>query len=177
MRIISGKHKGRRIRAPKKLPVRPTTDMAKEALFNILSNQYNFDQIYFLDLFAGTGNMSYEFCSRGANNIISVDSDRNCCKFIRQTAKELAMPIQTVFSDVFKFLEKTTNSFDVIFADPPYDIDQNKLELIINAVFKNKLINDYGTCIIEHSKHKSLKKLENFTELKKYGGNYFSFFK
>ena len=177
MRIISGKYKGRRIKAPKKLPVRPTTDMAKEALFNILSHQYNFDQINFLDLFAGTGNMSYEFCSRGTNNINSVDNNRNCCKFIRETAKELAMPIQIIFSDAFKFLDKTTKTFDVIFADPPYDIDQNKLELIIETVFKNKLINNYGTCIIEHSKHKSLKELENFKYLKKYGGNCFSFFK
>ena len=93
MRIISGLHKSRRINAPKKLPVRPTTDMAKEALFNIISNKYNFELIKVLDLFSGTGNISYEFCSRGTKNIQSVDIDRRCIKFINETSNKLDMKI------------------------------------------------------------------------------------
>src|SRR5210317_606039 len=107
MRIISGTHKGRKIIAPKKLPVRPTTDMAKESLFNILNNQFYFDEISVLDLFAGTGNVSYEFASRGTQHIISVDKDFGCVKFINETSETLNMPIQVIKSDVFKFLEST----------------------------------------------------------------------
>ena len=176
MRIISGLHKGRRINAPKKLPVRPTTDMAKEALFNIISNKYNFELIKVLDLFSGTGNISYEFCSRGTKNIQSVDIDRRCIKFIKETSNKLDMQIHTVCNDVYKHLEKSIKQFDIIFADPPYDINQDKLEKVIDLIFKNKLINENGVCIIEHSKHRSLDNQKNFTDRKIYGGNCFSFF-
>ena len=108
MRIISGQFKGRRISAPKKLPVRPTTDMAKEALFNILNNQYYFDDISVLDLFSGTGSISYEFASRGTKMITAVDEDFGCIKFINKTAEEFEMDIRTIKSDVFKFLEKSS---------------------------------------------------------------------
>ena len=91
MRIISGKYKGRKLVAPKKLPVRPTTDMAKEALFNILNNQYYFDEISVLDLFAGTGNISYEFASRGTENITCVDQNYGCIKYINETAELLEL--------------------------------------------------------------------------------------
>ena len=89
MRINSGNHKGRRLQAPKKLPVRPTTDMAKEALFNILSNRFDFDKLKVLDLFSGTGNISYEFCSRGTTSIQAIEKDRRCIKFIKETSKLL----------------------------------------------------------------------------------------
>ncbi|MBT8377462.1 MAG: RsmD family RNA methyltransferase, partial [Bacteroidia bacterium] len=95
MRIISGTYKGRRITAPKNLPVRPTTDMAKEALFNILNNHYYFDSIMVLDLFAGTGNISYEFASRGVEKILAVDENYKCIKFINETAESFNMPIST----------------------------------------------------------------------------------
>ena len=104
MRIISGTYKGRKIVAPAKLPVRPTTDMAKEALFNILNNQYYFDDISVLDLFSGTGNISYEFASRGTEDITAVDDNYGCIKFINSTAENFDMPIKTIKSDVFKFL-------------------------------------------------------------------------
>ncbi|MBT8298006.1 MAG: RsmD family RNA methyltransferase, partial [Maribacter sp.] len=108
MRIISGKHRSKRITAPKKLPVRPTTDMAKEALFNILNNRYYFEDISFLDLFAGTGNISYEFASRGTKELVSVDADYGCIKFIDKISTELDFGISTIKSDVFSFLEKTS---------------------------------------------------------------------
>ena len=123
MRIISGTYKGRKIIAPAKLPVRPTTDMAKEALFNILNNQYYFDDISVLDLFSGTGNISYEFASRGTEDITAVDDHYACIKFINDTAELFEMPIKTIKSDVFKFLENFGQQYSIIFADPPYDFE------------------------------------------------------
>lgn len=176
MRIISGKYKSKRILAPKNLPVRPTTDMAKESLFNILNNLYYFDTISVLDLFSGTGNISYEFASRGTENIISVDVNYGCIKFINQTAKELETSICTFKSDVYKFLEKTPLKVDVIFADPPYDFEQEQFLRIVDTVFERNLLNEEGILIIEHSKHTDLSKHQKYTYNKRYGGNVFSFF-
>lgn len=176
MRIISGEFKGRRIMAPKKLPVRPTTDMAKESLFNILNNLYYFDDISVLDLFSGTGNISYEFASRGTDKITAVDADYGCIKFINETAEDFKMPISTIRSDVFKFLENAANKFTVIFADPPYDMPLEEFEKIPSLIFSNGLLEDNGTLIVEHSKHTDLSSLENFSYSKNYGGNAFSFF-
>ena len=123
MRIISGTFKARRIMAPKKLPVRPTTDMAKEALFNILNHRYHFHDISVLDLFSGTGNISYEFASRGTESIVAVDQNFHCTKFISQTSEGFDMPIQVIKADVFGFLEKTKQPQTIIFADPPYELE------------------------------------------------------
>ena len=177
MRIISGLFKGRRVRAPKKLPSRPTTDMAKEGLFNILYNQYDFQDIKVLDLFSGTGNISYEFCSRGVKLIQSVDKDRRCVEFIKKTAKDLNMSIQAIEANVYSFLQKNNGKFDIIFADPPYKMELENFEKLIYLIFKNKIINKNGICIIEHSKYKDLSKIDNFKEIKCYSGNCFSFFK
>jgi 16S rRNA (guanine(966)-N(2))-methyltransferase RsmD len=176
MRIVSGEHKGRKIIAPKKLPVRPTTDMAKESLFNILNNLYYFDEISVLDLFAGTGNISYEFASRGTEQIISVDKDFGCTKFISETSETLEMSIQAIKSDVFKFLESSNQKFSVIFADPPYNFDLEMFSKIPELVFSNNLLEDDGVLIVEHSKHTNLSGLENYSHSKSYGGNVFSFF-
>lgn len=176
MRIISGIFKGRKIVAPAKLPVRPTTDMAKEALFNILNNQYYFDDISVLDLFAGTGNISYEFASRGTEQITSVDDHFGCIKFINTTAEGFEMPITTIKSDVFKFLENNNQQYSIIFADPPYDFDVELFSKIPQLVFKNNLLQEEGLLIIEHSKHTDLSHLEYYSHSKKYGGNMFSFF-
>lgn len=176
MRIISGKYKGRRIVAPKNLPVRPTTDMAKEALFNILNNYFNFTNLKILDLFSGTGNISYEFASRGADAIISVDADFGCVNFIKKTAKEFEMDITPIKSDVFKFLEKNKSEYDIIFADPPYGLEQKDFEKIVDLVFENNLLSKDGMMILEHSKYTNLEKKENFTFGKTYGGSVFSFF-
>ena len=104
MRIISGKYKGRRITAPKNLPVRPTTDLAKESLFNILNNHYYFDSISVVDLFSGTGNIAFEFASRGTSKIHAVDGNYNCVKFINKISTEFNFPINAFKNDVFKFL-------------------------------------------------------------------------
>ena len=176
MRIISGKYKGRRISAPKNLPVRPTTDMSKEALFNILNNHFNLTELKVLDLFAGTGNISYEFASRGSEPIIAVDANFGCVSFIKKTTDEYEFNITAIKSDVFQFLEKTKGDFDIIFADPPYDLDQAKFEKINELVFQNELLNEEGMLIIEHSKHTKLNHLQHFSFQKNYGGSVFSFF-
>ncbi|MFS4493948.1 RsmD family RNA methyltransferase [Maribacter sp. 2308TA10-17] len=176
MRIISGKYKSRRIAAPNKLPVRPTTDMAKEALFNILNNNYYFDEIAVLDLFSGTGNISYEFASRGCEKITAVDGDYGCVQFINKTATELDLNISAFKSDVFSFLEKTALKSDIIFADPPYDLAIESFEKIPELVFKNDLLSKDGLLIIEHAKQTDLSHMDHFSKKRKYGGSVFSFF-
>lgn len=176
MRIISGKYKGRRITPPKGLPVRPTTDMSKEALFNVLNNYFNFSELKVLDLFAGTGNISFEFGSRGSENITSVDADFGCTKFIKQIAQEFDFNIAAIKSDVFKFLEKSNTSYDIIFADPPYGLDQATFEKIVTTVFEKELLQEDGMMIIEHSKYTKLDHMSNFSFQKSYGGSFFSFF-
>ncbi|MCM5662875.1 RsmD family RNA methyltransferase [Galbibacter mesophilus] len=176
MRIISGKYKGKRLIAPSKLPVRPTTDFAKEALFNILNNQFYFDETTVLDLFSGTGNISYEFASRGALSITSVDGDAGCVKYISKIKDELDFPIKPIKSDVFAFLEKTTQQADIVFADPPYNFDLEQFQKIVTLIFENNLLSEEGILIIEHSKHTDLSDFKGFTEARKYGGSVFSFF-
>jgi 16S rRNA (guanine966-N2)-methyltransferase len=176
LRIISGKHKGRRISPPKNLPVRPTTDMSKEALFNILNNHFNFSGLKVLDLFAGTGNISYEFASRGCEPIVSVDGDFGCVSFIKKTAAEFEFDITAIKSDVFKFLEKAKGDYDIIFADPPYGIEQIDFEKIITLIFEKELLEEDGMLIIEHSKYTKMEHLPNFSFQKSYGGSFFSFF-
>ncbi len=176
MRIISGKYKGRRISPPKGLPVRPTTDMSKEALFNVLNNHFNFEGLKVLDLFAGTGNISYEFASRGCTPITSVDGDFGCVKFIKQVATEYDFNIAATKSDVYSYLEKCKTSYDIIFADPPYGFEQKTFERIIELVFKRDLLNEDGMMVIEHSKYTKLDHMIHFSFQKSYGGSIFSFF-
>jgi 16S rRNA (guanine(966)-N(2))-methyltransferase RsmD len=176
MRIISGKHKGRRLVAPKNLPVRPTTDMCKESLFNILNNYFNFHGLKVLDLFAGTGNISYEFASRGAGPITCVDGDMSCVNFIKKTSTELDLDLSVIKSDVFNFLGKSKASYDIIFADPPYNLSQDNFEKIILLIFENELLDEEGMLIVEHSKHTKLDYLSNFSFSKSYGGSVFSFY-
>ena len=176
MRIISGKHKGRRIQAPKKLPVRPTTDMAKEALFNVLNNNFNFSGLRILELFAGTGNISYEFASRGSHPITCVDGDFGCVSFIKKTANEFDFAITALKSDVFAYLERSKNSYDIIFADPPYFLIQNDFEKVVTLIFDNQILDTDGMLIIEHSKDTSLEHMTHFSFAKRYGGTVFSFF-
>ncbi len=176
MRIISGKHKGRRLSAPKNLPVRPTTDMAKESLFNIINNNFYFENLSVIDLFSGTGNISFEFASRGTQNVYSIDKHFACVKYVNSTAKELDLDINTYKSDVYKFIEKTPLKADVIFADPPYDFETEQFLKIANIIFDRKILNEEGLLVIEHSKHTDLSTHPNFSYSKKYGGNMFSFF-
>jgi len=176
MRIVSGKHKGRRITAPGNLPVRPTTDMAKEALFNILNNDYYFDQVRVLDLFSGIGSISLEFASRGSSHIVSVDSHHGCVNFLEKINSELQGDIQTVKSDAFLFLERSNEKFDIIFADPPYDMEIDKFQKLVNLIFERGLLDADGKLIIEHGQQTSLSEHPNFDQLRKYGSNLFSFF-
>lgn len=176
MRIIAGKFKSKRITAPKKLPVRPTTDMAKEALFNILNNRYYFADIAVIDLFAGTGNISYEFASRGTERITAVDTDAGCIRFIDGISKEMELGITTFKSDVFDYLEKTNAQADVIFADPFYDMAEEDYGKMVGSVFERELLLANGTLIIEHTSRIDLSAIGHFSEVRKYGGSSFSFF-
>ena len=175
MRIISGKYKGKTINAPKNLPVRPTTDYAKEGLFNILTNEFDLEEIEILDLFSGTGNIAFEFASRGAKKIRSIDQNHHCVSFIKKTSKSLNCNQITVFrNDVFKYLKQYSQSFDIIFADPPYNMPETAQ--IPDLVFKNQLLNKNGWLIIEHDKHTDLSDYNNFVILRKYGNVNFSIF-
>jgi len=176
VRIISGKYKGRRIFPPKGLPVRPTTDMSKEALFNVLNNHFSFEGLKILDLFAGTGNISFEFASRGSTPITSVDADFGCVKFIKQVAAEYDFNIAATKSDVFKFLERNNATYEIIFADPPYALDQKTFEKIVLLVFEKNMLHEDGMMVIEHSKYTKLDHLIYFSFKKSYGGSIFSFF-
>lgn len=176
MRIVSGRLKGRRIIAPNHLPVRPTTDMAKEALFNILNNKYFIEELKVLDLFAGIGSISFEFASRGCNDITSVDAHHACIKFLENTGKVLETELLTIKSDAFKFLERNSQKYDLIFADPPYDMEEEKFVKLIDLVFNRDLLNEDGVLIIEHGKNTDLSKHKRLTRQRKYGSNIFSFF-
>jgi 16S rRNA (guanine966-N2)-methyltransferase len=176
MRIISGAHKGRRLIAPKKLPVRPTTDRSKEALFNILQHQYDWENTSVLDLFSGTGSISYEFGSRGVKNIIAVDQNKMCVDFIRKTSESLKLQIQVTQMDTLKYLSAVKTQFDLIFADPPYDSETQQYIEIIETVFANQLIDRQGLLIIEHSEQEKFEHHPRFSQSRRYGSNVFSFF-
>jgi len=177
MRIVAGKFRSRRITAPNNLPVRPTTDMAKEALFNILNNSYYFDDLKVLDLFAGIGSISFEFASRGCTDITAVDENSGCIRFLDKTSAELEIELQTVKSDVFLFLERNVQSYDIIFADPPYDMDNDKFFQLLDLVFERNLLHQDGVLIVEHGKQTKLSEYTKFDKERKYGSNVFSFFK
>jgi len=175
MRVIGGKYKGKRFYPPKKFPSRPTTDMAKEGLFNILDAKVYFDKLDVLDLFSGTGNISLEFLSRGVGKVISVDSHFVSWKFQQKTADTLKDPNWHILKqDAITYLEKAIQPFDIIFADPPYDFEN--YEAIINLVFSNNLLVDDGLLVVEHSDRKSLKGMPHLKNTRNYGGVCFSFF-
>ncbi len=176
MRIISGKFKSRRLTAPKHLPVRPTTDRAKESLFNIINNEYYFDGLRVLDLFAGIGSISFEFASRGVTDITLVDSNVKCIDFISKTAKDLGVELTIYNRKVLDFLNTTTSVYDIVFADPPYDFSDEEFIEIIDAVFGNRLLSDKGVFILEHSKHTDVSSHSNFIKSRKYGHSVFSWF-
>lgn len=176
MRIISGSLKGRKIFAPKNLPVRPTTDRSKEALFNILQNQYDWKEIKVIDLFAGTGNISYEFASRGASKVFAVDIDSMCVKFIRHTSKKLQLEIIASQSDSVIYLKEITINFDLIFADPPYNYAYSRYIELIHTVFENIKLKRDGLLIIEHSSKINFNNHLKFSYSRKYSSSTFSFF-
>jgi 16S rRNA (guanine(966)-N(2))-methyltransferase RsmD len=175
MRIIAGKHQRRIVKPPANLPVRPTTDIAKEALFNILNNISVIEGSKVLDLFAGTGSMSYEFASRGAVSVVSVDLNFKCIEFIKKTKREL--DLQNLFpfrSDAFRYLQGCKSQFDIIFADPPYSLEG--IEKVHSLVFENNLLAEEGLLIMEHPETKTFENFPYFVKERKYGKVHFSFF-
>ncbi|MDD3077703.1 MAG: 16S rRNA (guanine(966)-N(2))-methyltransferase RsmD [Paludibacter sp.] len=175
MRIISGKFKGRRISAPSNITARPTTDFAKEGLFNLLNNRIDFEDIDVLDLFAGTGGISLEFISRGCNSSTSIEINERHCSFIRKTCKELDVNnLNLIKSDVFTFINNCHVKFDSIFADPPYQLES--LEQIPDLIFKNNLLKPSGLFILEHSAKNDFSSHPNFDAHRKYGNVNFTFF-
>lgn len=176
MRIISGKLQRYRFQPPKGFPSRPTTDFAKEGLFNILMNERSLVDLEILDLFSGTGNISFEFASREAGNITAVDRNYKCTRFVKQFIREFKLEdtFHIIKSDALQFIENQTKSYDLIFADPPFDTDiHNEL---INKVMKGGLLKEDGLFILEHSKHNPIVEHKNFSKSRKYGGVVFSFF-
>ncbi len=175
MRIISGIHRGRTIRPPKNLPVRPTTDKAKEGLFNILNNRVNFEELDVLDLFCGTGNISFEFASRETNSITCVDQNFRCIGFVKSSMKELGLDAtKTYRADALKFAESTTQNWNLIFADPPYDYP--RYLNLVSTILERKLLRTGGVLIVEHPAEVSFESFEELQETRKYGRVHFSFF-
>ena len=177
MRIISGSKKSITIRAPKDLPSRPTTDKVKESLFNILINRFKIDEVKVLDLFAGTGNISYEFSSRGAKKIFSVDNNVKCIKFIKHTSLKHGFDIIAIRNDYIDFLTKTDENFDIIFVDPPYLFSEDQYFEILTIIKQKDILTDNGEIIIEHSSNVSLTEKNNSIEERKYGSSILSFIK
>ena len=175
MRIIGGIHKGRRLNAPANLPVRPTTDMAKEALFNILHNYYDFEGLRVLDLFAGIGSISYEFASRDAAEVTSVEQNPRCVNYISDTSRKLGLDkLFVIRANVFTFLKRGGKKYDIIFADPPYDIEG--IDSIPDLVFDAELLDKDGWLIIEHSSSTDFQGHPRLDQQRKYGKVNFSMF-
>ena len=169
-------YKSRRITAPSVLPVRPTTDAAKESLFNILANSFAFDQISFLDLFAGTGNISYEMASRGCKDITALDTDYRCTGFMKDTKSILGIEgFQVVKRDAYKYLEEASRSFDIIFADPPYK--HKETALIHELVFERDLLKVGGCLILEHGNDQDFSRLSHLKDERRIGNVNFTIFR
>ena len=177
MRIIGGKFKGRRFNPPaKNWPTRPTTDFAKEGLFNILNNSLDFTELKVLDLFGGTGNHSYEFISRGCKDVTYVDKFGGCVAFVKKTSKELGIEayLKINKADVFKFMMRTTEKYDYIFAGPPYPLPN--LDTIPDKIFEHQLLNPEGWLVLEHNPNHNFEEHSYFFQVRNYGTTLFSFF-
>ncbi len=175
MRIISGTYRGKQIHPPRNFKIRPTTDFAKESLFNILLNWYDPGESDVLDLFAGTGSITYEFVSRGARSVVAVEKDPAHFNFIRKTCAEMDLELVTLIrGDVFRYLKRPVQAFDIIFADPPYD--HPGLESLPDLVFSTKVLAPGGRFILEHPGIHSFTAHPRFLQHRRYGGVNFSFF-
>jgi 16S rRNA (guanine966-N2)-methyltransferase len=175
MRIVGGKYRNRRLHPPKEMEARPTTDFAKEGLFNVLHHSVPLEGIRVLDLFAGTGNISLEFLSRGATEVVSVDQDRKLFEFMQRTARELGETgWRMVKSDVFPFLRAHRGRYDIVFADPPFHMEG--IEQIPALVLAHGLLEDDGILIVEHEDKVDMSNLPGYQRTRKYGLVHFSFF-
>lgn len=174
-RIISGRLRGKRITGPKNETVRPTTDRAKEALFNILYNQFHFEKIKALDLFSGLGSLSLELSSRGCEQVTAVDGNAKLVKFLEETAQELRFEgLQAVCSEVVRFVERDYREYDLILADPPYDYQD--YENLVTKIFSQNLLLENGLLVLEHQARSDMSHLTRFSHTRKYGNVAFSFF-
>ncbi len=175
MRIIRGKLKSRRLSVPKGFTSRPTTNFSKEALFNIIDNRFDLEDKKILDLCSGTGSISLEFISGGVGSVLAIDQNFKCVQFLQGLAKQLDIveELTVLKGDVVQFLERTEMKFDLIFADPPYDVAIH--HQIVDLIFERKLLNEDGIVIIEHGKQTDLSKHPRFDFERKYGAVHFSF--
>lgn len=175
MRIIAGSLRGRRLNPPDNLPVRPTTDMARESLFNILNNYVDYDECTVMDLFAGTGAVSLEFISRGVKEVTSIDINAQCTEFIKKSASQMGVNnIHVVRADVFDLLKRANRQFDIVFADPPYALSD--LGTLPNLVFDKDVLTEDGIFVLEHPKEYSFEDHPNFWQHRNYGKVNFTFF-
>ncbi|MBO7200796.1 MAG: 16S rRNA (guanine(966)-N(2))-methyltransferase RsmD [Bacteroidales bacterium] len=176
MRIITGILKGRRLNPTENLPVRPTTDMAREGLFNILNNILDYEELSVLDLFSGTGAVSFEFISRGVKEVTAIEINSKCTDFIKKSALQFGVNnLHVVRSDVFDLIKRAYKKFDVIFADPPYQLED--LPTLPDLIFEKQMLADGGVFILEHSKEHSFENHPCFWQHRKYGKVNFTFFK
>lgn len=175
MRVVSGKYRGRKIYPPKKFHSRPTTDFAKESLFNILEHQLEWEAFKVLDLFAGSGSISVEFLSRGAASVLSVDKHPKVIQHLHQLKSEFNDENWSISkADVFQFIEKSPQSFDLIFADPPFGMKQ--MDELVDRVLNSTILSDEGLFILEHGGEHQFENHPQFTKTKNYGGVNFTFF-
>lgn len=175
MRIIGGSHAGLRLQPPTNLPVRPTTDMAKEALFNILQHRIDFSGMQVLDLFAGTGNVTLEIASRGATKVVAVDIHFKCIQYVNTTAAKLDLAsVKGIRADALKFIASCRDEFDFIFVDPPYELPQ--LPDIPRRIFDGGLLKPEAWLVLEHASTRKMPAHPNLMDTRKYGYSSFSFY-
>lgn len=177
MRIISGIHKGKKIFPDSSFSARPTTDFAKENIFNVLGNLVDFEGLHVLDLFSGTGSIGYEFASRGADEVVSVELNYKHYAFIKRCAEQLGFKCMKVYkNDTFAACKKLNGrKFDVIFADPPYNLD--RINEVPDAIFDNDLLADGGVAVVEHPAAVKFEEYPRFVERRVYGSVNFSIFR
>jgi 16S rRNA (guanine966-N2)-methyltransferase len=174
MRIIGGDYKGRIFSPGKTFKARPTTDLAKESLFNILNNRIDFEETKVLDLFAGTGSISFEFLSRGSTDVTMVELNFKHIQFIKSVLSKLKLRAKVIRADVLRYIASENKKYDLIFVDPPYDHPQFKD--IVAKIIENELLEDNGIMIIEHPKEYDFKEMPGYSDTRKYGKVHFSFF-
>ena len=176
MRIIGGEMGGRKIAPPSKMPhTRPTTDIAKEGLFNIIENNLEISALKTLDLFGGTGSISYELASRGARELVVVEKDPVMYEFIKKTAATLSLENFTIIrNDVFKFIQQCTEKFDFIFAGPPYAL--NTIDDLPVKIFAHQLLNTGGWFVLEHTPRNNYESFTGYSTQRNYGTTIFSIF-
>ena len=175
MRIVGGEYRGRMFNPGKNFKARPTTDFAKEGLFNVLANVIDLEEAKILDLFSGTGSISYEFLSRGCKDLTLIELDFQHIQFIKSVMRELNAVAKVYRADVFKFLESEKTKYDLIFADPPYDLP--RFAEVPEIILRRNLIKPGGIMVIEHPKSFNFSNLPHFSEVRKYGSVHFSLFK